>query len=414
MTEVFSKSKIIEVYSALKNKKSAERNKKLPIGIDGVSSDVFERNLAFSVNEIYRKLLVANGKINYKFGPLLRIEKSKNQGGVRALHIPRLRDQIVFRLIHDEIAKLSLSKGIDLKIKSPYSFVNRFESCTIQNPSAVILKTDISQFYDTVPRDKAIELCKGIGMPDEIFDLLMRWSENLDIRPGNFYFNKDDLSNKTIGLPQGLSISSLLSELYVRQIDISFLNHKGYFRYIDDIVVVCENFAEAQNVLDQLIVSTTNIGLKLSPQKTIIKSLDEGIEWLGLIHFPMKRYIHPEKLNRAIRPVGLMQKACIQKIVNSQNEFEKVAIINSFIKQVSNHVVGRKNVRLKWYSLVEDDGQWKLMDKQIHGLIFACIRKAGLNKTYFENLPSIHSKVCSYKKNKESQNQSIKGIAPNV
>lgn len=414
MIEVFSKSKIIEVYTTLKNKKFAERNKKLPTGIDGVNSDVFERNLDYSINEIYRKLLVVNEKITYKFGPLLRIEKSKSQGGVRALHIPRLRDQIVFRLIHDEIAKLSLSKGIVLKIKSPYSFVKQFESCTIHNPNAVILKTDISQFYDTVPRNKAIELCKGIGMAPEMFELLMGWSENLEIRPGNFYFNKDDFSNKTIGLPQGLSISSLLSELYVRQIDIDFLNHKGYFRYIDDIVVVCENFAEAQNILDQLILSTTNIGLKLSPQKTIIKRLDEGIEWLGLIHFPTKRYIHPVKLNRAIKPIGFMQKVCLQKIVNSQNEIEKVAIINNFIKQVSNHIVGRKNVRLKWYSLVEDKGQWKLMDKQIHSLICACIRKAGFNKTNFEILPSIHSKVCSYKKIKESQNQSIKGIAPNV
>jgi hypothetical protein len=54
------------------------------------------------------------------------------------------------------------------------------------------------------------------------------------------------------------------------------------------------------------------------------------------------------------------------------------------------------------------------MDKYIHGLIYSCIRKAGLVGKTFGQLPSIHAKILSYKKIRESQNSPIKGNAPSV
>ena len=412
MFEIFSKVEIAKVYLGLKSKKHLDRNKKMPVGIDGVSSEVFERNLDSSLNEIHRKLLVRNGKIDYKFAPLLRIERSKNQGGVRALHIPRLRDQIVFRLIHNEIQRLSDQKGINLKVGSPYSFVNRFDLVIQQSPNAVILKTDISQFYDSIPRFKAIELCEGLGIRKELLEFMLNWSENLKIRPGNFYVNSDFVAFP--GLPQGLSVSSLLAELYVRQIDLGFTNEQGYFRYIDDVIIVCRDIEDAHNKLENLKLSIENISLKLSPHKTEILRIKDGLEWLGLVHYPEKKLIHPDKLIRAVRPIGFFQKECLQRICASQNETEKIESIKTLISQIDKYTTGTKKVRLKWYSLIEDNGQWKLMDKYNHGLIYSCIRKAGIDSATFGKLPSIHAKILSYKKIRESQNSPTKGNAPSV
>lgn len=412
MIEIFTKGEIATVYENLKSKKQTERNKKMPIGVDGVSSEVFEKNLDFSLDEIYRKLLVKTDKIEYKFAPLLRIERTKSQGGVRALHIPRLRDQIVLRLIHNEIQRLSYCHGIDLKVKSPYSFVNKFDLLIKHNPEAIILKTDISQFYDSIPRSKAIELCKGLGVRKELYDFILNWSENLKIRPGNFYMNSD--FNTFQGLPQGLSISSLLAELYVRQIDQGFINETGYLRYIDDVVIVCRDINDAHKKLEYLRQAVSDIGLKLSSNKTEILRIKDGLEWLGLVHFPGKRLIHPDKLIRTVRPISFLQKECLQRICASQNEIEKIESINTLLRQIDKYITGHKKVRLKWYSLVEDSGQWKLMDKYIHGLIYSCIRKAGVDSESFGQLPSIHAKVLSYKKIKESQNSPIKGNAPSV
>ena len=412
MNEIFTKTEISEVYKNLKNKKQADQNKKIPIGVDGVSAEVFERNLNFSLNEIHRKLLINNGKVDYRFAPLLRIERTKTQGGVRALHIPRLRDQIVLRLIHNEIQRLSLECGIDLKVKSPYYFVNRFDTLLRDFPDAIILKTDISKFYDSIPRTEAIKRCEALGMRRELLEFLFDWSKNLKIRFGNYHMDAEFSDFQ--GLPQGLSLSSLLAELYVRQIDQDFINNQGYFRYIDDIIIVCNDFEDARSKLEQLKLSLDVLGLKLSSNKTEILRINDGIEWLGLLHFPGKRYIHPDKLIRAVRPIASLQKECMRSIEQSKNSKDKSKSINDLIKQIDKYITGQKKIRLKWYSLVEDSGQWKSMDKYIHGLIYSCIRKAKVQSDSFGSLPSIHAKILSYKKIKESQNSPIKGNAPSV
>lgn len=412
MFELFKKSEIEAVYKSLKSKKQADRNKKMPIGVDGVSSEVFERNLDFSLNEIHRKLLVKNGRIEYKFAPLLRIERTKAQGGIRSLHVPRLRDQIVLRLIHNEIQRLSIELGIDLKVKSPYSFVNRFDAIVRDFPDAIVLKTDISKFYDSIPRAKAIVLCESLGMKKELFEFLMFWSENLKIRLGNFYIDSE--FSAFSGLPQGLSISSLLAELYVRQIDQDYKNHDGYFRYIDDIVIVCKDVKEAREKLEQLSVSLGTLGLKLSANKTEILRIKDGMEWLGLLHYPGRRYIHPDKLIRAVRPIRFIQKECMQNIGLLADSSAKSESIRKLIKQIDKYTTGNRKIRLRWYSLVEDNGQWKLMDKYIHALIYACIRKANVNADSFGSMPSMHSKILSYKKIRESQKTPFKGNAPSV
>jgi hypothetical protein len=412
MFELFKKSEIESVYKSLKSKKEADRNKKMPIGVDGVSSEVFERNLDFSLNEIHRKLLVKNGRIEYKFAPLLRIERTKAQGGIRSLHVPRLRDQIVLRLIHNEIQRLSIQRGIDLKVKSPYSFVYRFDTIVRDFPDAIVLKTDISKFYDSIPRAKAIVLCESLGMKKELFEFLMFWSENLKIRLGNFYIDSE--FSAFSGLPQGLSISSLLAELYVRQIDQDYKNHDGYFRYIDDIVIVCKDVKEAREKLEQLSVSLRTLGLKLSANKTEILRIKDGMEWLGLLHYPGRRYIHPDKLIRAVRPIRFIQKECMQNIGLVADSSAKSESIRKLIKQIDKYTTGNRKIRLRWYSLVEDNGQWKLMDKYIHALIYACIRKANVNADSFGSMPSMHSKILSYKKIRESQKTPFKGNAPSV
>jgi hypothetical protein len=401
MIEIFSKEKIKQVYFDLREKKRADRQKNLPVGLDGVSSEIFERNLDFSINEIYRKLLSHDGKIKYKFASLLRIERTKSVGGIRALHIPRLRDQIVFRLLHNEIQQLAEENSIDLKLKSPYSLVTRFDDYIRKIDKPVILKTDIAKFYDSIPRDRSIMLCKQIGLRQELLQLLFNWSKNMSIKHSNFNFSVGNES--FIGLPQGLSISSLLAELYGKQIDDNFNDLEGYFRYVDDIVIICNNIQDAESKLEKLKLFLGELQLQVSANKTEIVEFIRGIEWLGLYHYPNGKYMHPEKLVRAVKPIHSLQKECLRQLALSSSSDEKKLFINGLIKKIDIFTSGIKNIRIKWYSLCVDNGQWKLMDKQIHGLIRSCIRLAKLNETDFPTLPSIHAKVISYKTLKKSQ-----------
>lgn len=412
MSEIFSKESIYRAYLSIKSRKKTNQNKAISIGVDGVSSDIFERNFEDNVNEIYRKLLVNNGSINYSFAPFLRIEKLKKYGGVRYLHIPRLRDQIVLRLIHDEIQRLASARQIDLKVPSPYSFVKRFDFEMNSDPSRVILKTDIAQFYDQIPREKAIELCDFLGMNPVVFNLLKKWGEELKVRSMNFFIDSDKIT--CIGLPQGLSISSILAELYIRQIDDKFDSNGQYFRYIDDILIICKDKKEAVQKVEELTEMVEKIGLKLSGHKTEILNFHDGFEWLGLHHFPNRKHINPEKLLNAVKPIIFFKKECILKIKQTSDEQEKIKAIRFFIKKIERLLIGSNKNRIKWYSFIHDEGQWKKMDQFIHGKIYHCIRKSKLDENLFLPLPSIHAIICSFKKMKESQKIPNKGDAPIV
>ena len=188
------------------------------------------------------------------------------------------------------------------------TYIRKFD-----NP--VILKTDIAKFYDSIPRDRSIELCKQIGLRPDLLQLLLNWSKNMHIKHSSFNLSA---GNETfIGLPQGLSISSLLAELYVKQIDDNFNNVEGYFRYVDDIVIICKNIEDARNKLEKLKLFLEELQLQLSANKTEIVEFTRGMEWLGLYHYPNGKYMHPEKLVRAVKPIHSLQKECLRQIALS-------------------------------------------------------------------------------------------------
>jgi len=400
MSEIFSKETILKTYLDLKNKKYLDRKKQLPIGLDGVSSDSFEKNLSNSINEIYRKLLPCEGTIPYSFAPLLRILKNKTEGGVRMLHIPRLRDQIVLRMIHDEISSHLNLNAIGVTLKSPYAYVRQFDLHMKDKRNVFVLKSDIAQFYDSIPRNFAIANCKQYGIRTEIIQLLENWSESLKIR--NSFMQGSDEINDFKGLPQGLSISSLLAELYAIQIDVDFNSDSGYFRYVDDIVIVCDDLVESKIKLEKLRFTVKNLGLYLSQSKTEIVKFEDGLNWLGLIHYPDKKSINPEKIAQTFKPITSIQKACALKLQQCGDRSQKIEVISELITEIDEFISGRNKVRLRWYSLCEDIGQWKQIDRFIHGTIRSCIRKAGLNEEDLPSLPSVHLKFLSYKKLRES------------
>jgi hypothetical protein len=407
MSEIFSKETILKTYLDLKNKKYLDRKKQLPIGVDGVSSDSFEKNLDNSINEIYRKLLPREGMIPYSFAPLLRIHRSKTDGGVRMLHIPRLRDQIVLRMIHNEISGQLDLNAIGVTLKSPYAYVREFDLYMKGKRNVFVLKSDIAQFYDSIPRNLAIANCRKYGIRAEIIQLLENWSESLTIR--NAFMQGSVETNDFQGLPQGLSISSILAELYARQIDEEFYSDSGYFRYVDDIAIVCDDLVESKKILEKLRYTVRNLGLYLSQSKTEIVKLEDGLNWLGLIHYPDKKFINPEKIAQTFKPITSIQKAFALKLQQRGDRSQKIEVISEMITEIDGFISGRNQVRLRWYSLCEDIGQWKQIDRFIHGTIRSCIRKAGLNEEDLPSLPSVHLKVLSYKKLRESNTNADQG-----
>lgn len=121
-----------------------------------------------------------------------------------------------------------------------------------------ILKTDISSFYESIDRDVLIKKLESDNLLSYYSIFLLKK-----------IFNHPSILNSK-GLPRGISISSTLSEIYMRKFDKWCIRHDGiyyYARFVDDIIL----FSYKKETLEKLkdnIYSNLGTGLKINQDKT--------------------------------------------------------------------------------------------------------------------------------------------------
>ncbi len=90
-----------------------------------------------------------------------------------------------------------------------------------------------------------------------------------------------------IGVPQGLSISNILAEIYFSDIDkkMKAINGIEYYRYVDDILILCK-VDQINSIADKIIFETKEHKLEVHPlnendSKSCYGSLSEQFTFLG-------------------------------------------------------------------------------------------------------------------------------------
>ena len=98
--------------------------------------------------------------------------------------------------------------------------------------------------------------------------------------------------NPEKGLPRGLSISSVMSELYMKYFDLEIRRMDGVFyyaRFVDDIIIFCSNMKAQSNLWAKMPDMLSNIGLQLNPNKSYkwnSKQQAEKLTYLGYTFLP--------------------------------------------------------------------------------------------------------------------------------
>jgi hypothetical protein len=151
-------------------------------------------------------------------------------------------------------------------------FVGAVDSAT--DSDTWLLSTDLTNYFDNINlpilKNTLLELLpKVTGSPSEkgqirahidtLFDCLQSWT-----------------FEPTKGLPQNRDASSFLANLYMVKIDAA-MRAEGYeyFRYMDDIKIVCKSEHRARRALKTLIIHLRELGLAVNSKKTeIIKPGD--------------------------------------------------------------------------------------------------------------------------------------------
>jgi hypothetical protein len=137
------------------------------------------------------------------------------------------------------------------------------------NDANFLLSTDLTNYFENINlnklHDELQSIIPQIAVPAEtkscirshirvLFECLARWS-----------------FDGQRGLAQNRDASSFLANAYMLSVDKA-MRDAGYryFRYMDDIKIVCSNELEARRALQQLIVELRDIGLAVNAKKTVI------------------------------------------------------------------------------------------------------------------------------------------------
>ena len=122
-----------------------------------------------------------------------------------------------------------------------------------------IVRLDVRHFFESIDRTRLIVRFQEDGRLNyQSISLLA----NLFAHP---------VISSEGGLPRGLSISSVMSELYLKYVDLEFRRMDGVFyyaRFVDDIIIFCSDKASQENVWNKAPDTFSQIGLQLNETKS--------------------------------------------------------------------------------------------------------------------------------------------------
>lgn len=97
------------------------------------------------------------------------------------------------------------------------------------------------------------------------------------------YKGKKEKGERTIGVPEGLSISNTLANIYMQDIDRKYrgFDYISYYRYVDDILILV-NEDKIDDVKKNIIDDIEELGLELN-EKIGDGSITKSFEYLGYV-----------------------------------------------------------------------------------------------------------------------------------
>lgn len=171
-----------------------------------------------------------------------------------------------------------------------------------QNKYNFFLRLDISNFFDSINRSYLLALLEEERFDQKFIYLVKKLFTTMDLSmdvPSGF------------GVPQGISVSSFLAELYLQKFEEKFCTFPYNqniicFRYVDDIFVLSTDadalkFAK-RNILFEL---TSVYGLNINDEKIIEGELSKkAADFLGITVSNRKISISPAQVARVERQLN--------------------------------------------------------------------------------------------------------------
>jgi group II intron reverse transcriptase/maturase len=278
---------VTKIETLMEAYRQAKRNGGAP-GIDGVSfADIEDAGLASFMASLSEDLRTGR----YQPQPNRRVEIPKDNGKVRVLQIPCIRDRVVqgaLKLILEAIFEADFcpnSYGFRPK-RSPHRALAEVRRSVLRRMSTVI-DVDLSSYFDNIRHPVLLEKIARRVQDPQVLHLVKQVIKVTGQR----------------GVPQGGPFSPLAANIYLNDVDWAFeairsktaegpFEAVNYHRFADDIVITVSGHSSkrgwAERALQRLQEQLAPLGVELNTEKTAIVNTLEG-DAFGFLGFDLRR-----------------------------------------------------------------------------------------------------------------------------
>jgi len=313
-------------------------------GVDGETFDAIESGDAREYLAVLQKELKEE---RYLPKPVRRVYIPKQNGTMRPLGIPTVRDRIVqtaFLIILEPIFEADFcdssfgfrpKKSAHDAVKEIYKYLNW--GCD------QIYDVDLEKYFDTVEHWKLMKLLALRISDGKILHVIKQWLDCGYVEDGQHRQSKR-------GTPQGGVISPLLANVYLNPVDKAFERSRigdrkagavHIIRYADDMMILAEkNLDKGITLLESYI---DRLGLRINKEKTrrLNMSVDKKVEFLGFQFLRMTSRKTKKRLN-LVTPSPKSLNRCRARVRNLVNRSVPLNVKDQ-VKQVNRYLVGWTN-----------------------------------------------------------------------
>ena len=315
------------------------------VGWDKINSKRVNINKIQILNDIQDKVLNKKYQfVPYKIKLLLKNKDSKP----RKTCIPAIKDRIVIsavkRYLYDIYKEVNFNISANNIVKDITKIINN-------QKRKFYIKIDLSSFFDNINHDILLEKLREKVNDIIILDLIKKMLEN----PQKCDETEKKVKN-LIGVPQGISIATLLSNIYMHKFDVKYMKNTDidYFRYIDDIIVFADSIEKLDEIFNEMKYDLERRNLLIiNQEKTKRGSVDKGLEYLGYKFIKDIITVRDSSILKFERNIEKVFKNFSMIIDKNENQIKKfIWLLN--VKITGIIVDGKKYGWLYYFSCIND------------------------------------------------------------
>ena len=303
MKNLFSPENILKaVYT-----KIVSRNKNTP-GLDFVSSRAFIASLKNEIAVIQRK--TANNTFLFTSYHLNLVSKGPDKLP-RKICIPTIRDRVVIALI-----SAYLKEAFPKETRRPLANVVVNRVLKQRNSYQRFFKLDIKTFFASIDHELLFRKLRSRIHDETVLSLLLGIVNTKSFDPETRKTD-DSRSQDHRGIPEGLSCSGLLADIFLSDVDAKYsgMTDIAFFRYVDDILVFTDK--ESFDSIKKAVTDDINaLSLNINEDKNESGDISETFQYLGYVFNGSEITVrksselkHEEALERMFRKYAALLKS---------------------------------------------------------------------------------------------------------